>query len=307
MNAIELQHVSYRYRRDVDALHDISLTVAPGSIHGLIGPNGAGKSTLLQCSAGLRYATSGTVRVFGNDARKVDPISSHLLGYLSEAIKLPPKMTLARLEAYIAPLHPRWDATLAQSLRQSFGLDPKRALGTLSRGEHMKAAMLCALAPRPKLLLMDEPFTGMDVLVKDEIVRGLLAAALDAGTTILIASHDLAEMEAIVDHVAILNRGRLLVNGSMDALRERYRRVTVVADAASISAHAAEPSWLGVERAGRRISFLADAAHTSLRTDAMQQRFPGAEQITMEEPSLRELFATLARDAEQHTPLEVSV
>jgi ABC-2 type transport system ATP-binding protein len=215
-------------------------------------------------------------------------------------------MTLARLEAYIAPLHPRWDASLANSLRERFGLDPKREMRTLSRGEHMKAAMLCALAPRPTLLLMDEPFTGMDVLVKDEIVRGLLAAAIDAETTILIASHDLAELEAIVDHVAILSRGRLLVNGSMDALRERYRRVTVVAGVASINAGVEERSWMGVERAGRRLSFLADATHTSLRVDAMQQRFPDAELITMEEPSLRELFATLARNAESNSPLEMS-
>jgi ABC-2 type transport system ATP-binding protein len=91
MNAIELQHLSYRYRRNVDALHDVSMTVTRGAIHGLIGPNGAGKSTMLQCCAGLRYASSGSVHIFGNDARRVDPISSHLLGYLSEAIKLPPK------------------------------------------------------------------------------------------------------------------------------------------------------------------------------------------------------------------------
>ena len=170
----------------------------------------------------------------------------------------------------------------------------------------MKAAMLCALAPRPTLLLMDEPFTGMDVLVKDEIVRGLLAAAIDAGTTILIASHDLGELEAIVDHVAILSRGRLLVNGSMEGLRERYRRVTVVAGPDVLGSRTDEASWIGVERSGRRLSFLADGTHTALRAEAMHQRFPDAEQITMEEPSLRELFATLARDAERHALLEVS-
>ncbi len=306
MNAIEVQDLSYRYRRTVDALHGITMTVTAGAIHGLIGPNGAGKSTLLQCCAGLRYATTGRVLLSGHDARRVDPISTHALGYLSEAIRLPPKMTLAQVERFIAPLHPRWDAALAASLRTSFGLDASRTCGTLSRGEHMKAAMLCALAPRPTLLLMDEPFTGMDVLVKDEIVRGLLAGALETGTTILIASHDLAELETIIDHVTILGRGRLLASGAMEALRERYRRVTVVAGPAAIGAPVTEASWMGVERAGRRLSFMADATHTSLRAEVMQQRFPDAEQITIEEPSLRELFATLARDAERHTALETS-
>ncbi len=169
MNAVEVQQLCYRYARKTEALHEISLNVPRGAIYGLIGPNGAGKSTLLQCCAGLRYAGSGSVRVFGADARKRSPIVAGVMTYMAEAVKLPARMTLAQLEAYIAPLHAKWDGALAASLRERFALDPARKVGTLSRGEHMKAALLCALAPHPTLLLMDEPFTGMDVMVKDDL------------------------------------------------------------------------------------------------------------------------------------------
>ena len=139
MNAVEVQQLSYRYGRKTEALHEITFTLPRGAIYGLIGPNGAGKSTLLQCCAGLRYAASGTVQIFGVDARQRSPIVAGAMTYMAESVKLPGHMTLRQLESYIAPLHAKWDTALATSLRERFALDPSRKVGTFSRGEHMKA------------------------------------------------------------------------------------------------------------------------------------------------------------------------
>jgi ABC-2 type transport system ATP-binding protein len=304
MNAIEVQQLSYRYGRKTEALHDVTIDVPRGAIYGLIGPNGAGKSTLLQCCAGLRYAHAGRVHVFGVDARKRSPIVAGVMTYMAEAVKLPERMTLGQLEAYIAPLHAKWDFALAASLRDRFALDPSRKVGTLSRGEHMKAALLCALAPRPTLLLMDEPFTGMDVMVKDELVRGLLASATDAGTTIMVASHDLTELETVIDHLGIISNAKMVVSASMDSLRARFRRVHVQASSDVLVAAGHDDGWLGVEQAGRRMSFMADASRTSLLPESLQQRFPGAD-VEFTEPTLRELLTSLAGRAGTSATMEM--
>jgi ABC-2 type transport system ATP-binding protein len=303
MNAIEVQQLSYRYGRKTQALQDITIDVPRAAIYGLIGPNGAGKSTLLQCCAGLRHPRSGGVRVFGTDVRTTSPIVAGLMTYMAESVKLPEKMTLAQLEAYIAPLHARWDHALAVSLRERFALDPSRKVGTLSRGEHMKAALLCALAPRPTVLLMDEPFTGMDVMVKDDLVRGLLASATDTGTTIVVASHDLTELETVIDHLGIISNARMQVSASMESLRARFRRVHVQAPSEVLVAAGSDDGWLGVEQAGRRMSFMADATRTTLIPEALERRFPGAE-VELAEPTLRELLTTLAGPTGARPPLE---
>ena len=294
MNAIDVAGCTYHYKRGTDALHDLSLSVPVGAIYGLIGVNGAGKSTLLQCCAGLRVPSAGRIEVFGKPVLTHHPIVAGELSYVAEAVKLPQRMTLRAVLDYVAPLHRRWDAPLVQVLLERFSLDPAQRISALSRGSQMKAALLCALASRPRLLVMDEPFTGMDALVRDDLARGLLGAATDAGTTVLIASHDLAELENMIDHLGIIAGGRMVVSGAMDALRERFVRVTVSATGAILDAGGDERAWLDVERSARRLSFMADASVVPLHAEALRSRFPGAE-VQVQEPSVRELFTTLAR------------
>src|SRR5687768_6829857 len=163
MNTVEVNRLSYSYAR-VDALHDITFHVPQGALYALLGPNGAGKTTLIQLLMGLRRANRGQVSLLGMDSRSLDREQRAQISYVAESQALPAWMTLEYLERYLAPLYPTWDRALAADLRRRFGLDSRRRIGTLSRGEHMKAALMCALAPRPKLLLMDEPFTGMDAV-----------------------------------------------------------------------------------------------------------------------------------------------
>jgi ABC-2 type transport system ATP-binding protein len=294
MAMIAVDSLSYSHGR-AEALHDVAFTVPEGAVYALLGPNGAGKTTLLQLLVGLRRAHAGRVQLLGTDIHELTHDQRTRISYVAEGQSLPAWMRLEQLESYLAPLYPTWDPSLALELRERFALDPRRRIGTLSRGERMKAALLCALAPRPRLLLMDEPFTGMDALVKDDLVRGLLESAGSEGWTVLISSHDLGELELLADWVGLLERGRMLVSESMERLQERFKRVTLLtSDTATVVAPTAEDVWLSPERAGRRLTFVTPngAGDYAAR---LHETYPGVEQIEVRNASLREIFVAMAR------------
>lgn len=221
MNAIEVTGLTHRYGR-MKALDDVSLSVPEGAIFALLGPNGAGKTTLLHAIMGLQRPSAGEIAVFGKDRGTLTLADRAKIGYVAEGQKLPGWMRLRQLEEFLAPLYPTWDHALAADLRTQFHLDPDRKVGSLSRGETMKAAVLVALAPRPKLLVMDEPFTGIDVATKDDLVRGVLLGAGPEGWTVLISSHDVEELESMVDWVAYLERGKIRFARPADELRDSF-------------------------------------------------------------------------------------
>jgi ABC-2 type transport system ATP-binding protein len=224
MNAIEVKELTKRFDRHA-ALNAVSLTVPEGAFYALLGPNGAGKTTLIHILMGLRLADEGSASLLGKDRRHLSIADRAEIGYVSEGQQLPGWMTLGALERYLAPLYPRWDETFARELRARFRLRPDQKVRTMSRGESMKAALLCALAPRPRLLLMDEPFTGIDVAAKDDLVRGILSAG-EEGTTVFISSHDVAELEPMCDWIGYLDQGVLRLSQPIDELREQYRHLT---------------------------------------------------------------------------------
>ena len=196
-----------------------SSTVPEGALYALLGPNGAGKTTLLKILLGLLRPTAGRVALLGKELPYLTRRDRAAIGYVAEGQHLPGWMTMDRLEGYLAPLYPTWDFALASQLRERFRLPAGRKLRQMSRGERMKAALLVALAPRPRLLIMDEPFTGMDALVKDELVRGLLESVAGEGWTVLLCSHDIGELEGLADWVGFLDAGRLIISEPMDVLR----------------------------------------------------------------------------------------
>ena len=296
MAMIAVDALSYSFGR-AEVLHDVTFAVPDGAVYALLGPNGAGKTTLLQILMRLRRAHAGHVQLLGTDSRELTRDQRTRISYVAEGQPLPGWMRLEQLESYLAPLYPTWDPSLARELRERFALNGRGRIDTLSRGERMKAAVLCALAPRPKLLLMDEPFTGMDVLVKDDLVRGLLESAGSEGWTVLISSHDLSELEPLADWVGLLEHGRMLVSEPMDRLRERFKRVTMLTgDTGSAVTPVADDVWLSIERAGRRITFVTPngAGDYAAR---LREAYPAAEHIDVREASLREIFVAMARAA----------
>jgi ABC-2 type transport system ATP-binding protein len=227
---IAVEQLTYKYG-STTALRDVTFTVPQGGIYALLGPNGSGKTTLLQLLMGLRRTRVGRASVLGRDVATLTAADRESIGYIAEGQSLPRWMKLRELEAYLAPLYPRWDAALASTLRTRFGLDPEKKIKALSRGDYMKVALLCALAPRPRLLLMDEPFTGMDVMVKDELVQGLLETAGSEEWTVVICSHDLAELEMLADWVGFISAGEMLVSEPMDDLRARFKEPVTLREA----------------------------------------------------------------------------
>jgi len=295
MTAVETEHLSYSYGR-FSALRDVTVAVPEGVLYALLGPNGAGKTTLLKILIGLQRARSGHVSIFGAPRGSLSRAERARISYVAEGQPLPGWMRLEQLERYLAPLYPTWDPTLAAELRERFALDPRRRIGTLSRGENMKAALLCALASRPKLLLMDEPFTGMDPVVKDDLVRGLLASAASDGWTAVISSHDVAELEVLTDWVGFLDHGRMRLSEERERLRDRFKRVSIVAgdDVAELDPRG-EDSWLSVERAGRRLTFLTGSGVGEETENILRRRFPSAESIEVRDATLGEIFVALGR------------
>ncbi len=295
MSIVEVQNLTHRYGKQV-ALRDVSLSIPAGSVYALLGPNGSGKTTLLQILMGLMPPTAGTVRVFDTPIAQHTTAHRARIGYVAEGLELPNGMTLAQLERYVAPLYPSWDKALATRLRERFQLDASRKLRTLSRGEHMKAALLCALAPRPELLIMDEPFTGMDAAVKDDLVRGVLEMSGREGWTVIIASHDLAELELLADWVGFLDRGTLQMHEPMDAMRERYRWVDVVTAAPNAQLPATRPrEWVWAEAAGARVRILVSEPDEALLQSAARQWYTGATRVEVSDASLRDVFVALTR------------
>lgn len=209
------------------ALDDVSLAVPRGGVFGLIGGNGAGKTTLIKHILGLLKAQSGTVQVFG-----LDPVQNPVgtlgrIGYLSEDRDLPNWMRVGELMRYTQAFFPNWDEAYAEELRLAFDLDGNAAIKTLSRGQRARAGLLVALAHRPELLVLDEPSSGLDPVVRRDILGAIIRTIADEGRTVLFSSHLLDEVERVADRVAIIHQGRIMLTAPMDQLKETHRRVTL--------------------------------------------------------------------------------
>jgi ABC-2 type transport system ATP-binding protein len=299
-HAINVSKLSYRYGR-THALRNLDLVVPHGAFYALLGPNGSGKTTLLQLLAGIRHASEGRAEVLGKDSTHLDPADRMRIGYVAEGQQLPNWMRLGEFEAYLAPMYSSWDRALANQLRHRFDLDSKQKLGAMSRGQYMKAALLCALAPRPSLLLLDEPFTGIDVRVKDELVRGLLDSISGEGWTVVLSSHDIGELEMLADWVGFLDHGCMQLSEPIDSLRARYARIDVIASS-DVPMSRLPVHWMSVEHSARRLSFVVDNAdvtpHQSIRAVL------GDVTVESREVTLRELFIALAGRRERADSLE---
>jgi len=296
---IEVEELTYRYGR-VAALCEVGLAVDEGTVYGLLGPNGAGKTTLLQILAGLRPPTRGRVSVLGKPIERLSSRDRARIGYVAEGGRLPDWMRIEELERFLAPLYPTWDRAFAASLRERLSLEPGRRIGVLSRGERMKVALLAALAHRPDLVLLDEPFAGMDELVKDEIVRGLLASSAREGWTVVICSHDLGELETLVDRVGFLRGGRILLSDPINRVRARYHKVELLLRRGPTLRPDALPlAWMFDGSEGRRVSFIAtDQARGTLDAE-IAEAFPDAERVEVRPATLREVYELGPQEGEE--------
>ncbi len=280
--------------RRINALENLHLEVRNGSIYALVGPNGAGKTTLIKILVNILRPTSGHCLVLDADSRQLSPAQLSQIGYVSENQELPEWMTVDSYLNYLKPFYPDWDDGLAKELIRDFQLPGDRRLSELSRGMKMKAALASSLAYHPRLILLEEPFSGLDALVRQEFIEGLLERAGD--TTILVSSHDLADIESFASHVGFLDRGRLQFSEEAATLAGRFREVEVAFAETPVVPLGLPNSWSNLKTSDTLIRFV-EARFDSERTQsAIANFFPAALHVSANPMSLREIFVALARD-----------
>jgi ABC-2 type transport system ATP-binding protein len=235
---------------------------------------------------------AGSAEVLGINSGQLTGECFNRIGYVSENQELPDGMTVGGMLDYFRPFYPTWDKALEQQLVLQFDLPLKRSLKHLSRGMKMKAAFASSLAYRPSLIILDEPFSGLDPLVRDELIEGLIERAPE--TTIFLSSHDLAEIESFSSHVGYLQNGRLLFSEEMAVLGNRFRDVTVTLVNPAPLPSDLPVTWLEPQSADCVLRFVqSDYSEDAPRE--LAARFPSARDIAFEPMTLRQIFLAIAK------------
>lgn len=214
------------------ALDDVSFQVAPGQVYGIVGANGAGKTTLIKHILGLYQAQQGKVRVFGMDPVRHPEAVLARIGYLSEEPDMPLWMRVGELLRYTAAFYPNWDHAYATELMTWFGVDPTLKVRALSKGMRAQVGLCLAQAHRPDLLLLDEPSSGLDPMVRKDILTAIIRTVVDEGRTVIFSSHLLDEVERVSDHLMMLRTGRVLLSEPMEDVLSHHHRLTLRANSA---------------------------------------------------------------------------
>ena len=222
-SAVHFEGVSKRYPHF--ALENINLDLPTGGIMGFIGANGAGKSTTIRILMGLVHQDEGAVRVLGRRMPDQQAAAKLDIGFVSEDMRLYGALSLRWHMEFVRSIFPRWDQPYAEELLRRFDLKPQQKIKGLSHGQRVKAALLLALARRPRLLVLDEPTTGLDPVARHEVLAELMAVLADEDRTILFSSHNTLDVEQISDQITFIDRGRIIDSDDKEIFLDRWRRL----------------------------------------------------------------------------------
>jgi ABC-2 type transport system ATP-binding protein len=293
--AIQTQGLTKRYR-SLSALNNLNLEVQPGAIYALVGPNGAGKTTAIKILMNLISATSGKAQVLGMDSKLIRGQAFTQIGYVSENQEIPEWMKVGALLRYLENFYPTWDRALETALLKQFELPPHRKIKTLSRGMKMKLALASALAFHPKILILDEPFGGLDPLVRDQLIEGLLDQANE--TTVFLSSHDLAEIESFASHIGYLEEGNLRFSEEMTSLTARFRDVELTIDGPASLPDQLPANWLQAKPSANVIRFVESQYESEKTMAEIKRVFGEVKDISIRPMGLRAIFLAMARKPE---------
>lgn len=293
-SAIQTDALAKKFRH-VEALQGVTLNVPQGAIYAIVGPNGAGKTTAIKILMNILRATSGRALLLGMNSSHLRGRSLESIGYVSENQELPAWMTVAQLLSYLRPFYPAWDSQLEAELIRQLELPRDRKLRHLSRGVRMKAALASSLAYHPKLIILDEPFTGLDPLVRDELIHGLLDRAEES--TIFISSHDLAEIETFASHVAYLEEGKLRFAEELASLIDRFREVELTFDSPPPAPQHIPDTWMQFSNSAAVVRFTDSRFDPERTTAEIRKLFGEARNTTFSPMSLRAIFLAMAKSA----------
>ncbi len=294
---IRVQDLSRRFGKN-QALEQVNLEVRPGIVFGLVGENGAGKTTLIKHLLGLLKAQQGRVRVLGHDPvqNPVEVLGN--IGYLSEQRDLPERMTIGQLIRYQQAFFPNWDEVYAHQLGETFQLDLGQRIDRLSRGQRARTGLLAALAHRPRLLVLDEPSSGLDPVVRRDILGAIIRSVTEEGRNVLFSSHLLDEVQRVADEVAMLHRGRIVLCGPLEQILGNHHRLTVrfTQPQAEAPNFPGSGAWSG-ER--HEWSTICNGELDQLKR-AIEAA--GAQIVEQDQPSLEEVFIGRIAGDRRHEP-----
>ena len=288
---IEVRDLVARYGR-ARVLDGLSLDVPAGSVTALLGRNGAGKTTLMRALTGELRAERGRVSLLGVDPARRPRVARRLVGFVPDRTVLPAWMRVREHWRFLAPFYPTWDEREAERLARLFEVDPARRFRELSKGGQTLVALIGALAFRPRLLILDEPFSGLDVVARARVFEGVLEHLRALGGSALVASHSLVDVERCADRVAFLCAGRIVLQGDLEELCADVRRLVV---------EPADPAWSAPEgvrverRDGRELVLLAPTGGAEL--EERLRRDPRLRRVETLERDLEDLvLATLGEE-----------
>lgn len=293
---IRTDALTKKYRR-VAALDHVNLEVQEGAVYALVGQNGAGKTTAIKILMNLIPASQGTAQVLGTDSRKIRGKFYAQIGYVSENQEIPEWMKVGALLDYLRDFYPTWDLALEQSLVKQFDLPLDRKIKALSRGMKMKLALAGALAFHPRLIILDEPFGGLDPLVRDQLIEGLLERA--AESTVFLSSHDLTEIESFASHVGYLESGKLLFSEDMTSLSTRFREIELTRDSDGPLPSSMPANWLQPKTSGAIVRFIDSRFDEQKMPSEIQRLFGTVRDVQYRALSLRAIFLAMARKSEE--------
>ncbi len=288
---IELDGVekSYPYFR----LQDVRMQLAPGQIMGFIGPNGAGKSTTIRILMGFVRHDRGEVRVLGHPIPTEQVAAKRQVGFVSEEMRLFGRATLQWHMDFVASSYPGWDSQYAKTLLRRFDLRPEQPTRRLSHGQHMKAMLLLALARRPRLLVLDEPMTGLDPVARHETLAELMDVLKDESRSILFSSHHTQDVEQISDQITFIDRGRIIESSDKETFLDRWRRLHLELPAGGQLP--TRPGVIDVQGSGGRSSVVTTNAFTPELGASYEQagaRVREIQPMTLEEIFVAEVLAS---------------
>ena len=284
---VEVEGLSRRFGNTL-ALDALDFHASKGKVYGLVGANGAGKTTLMKHLLGLLRARSGLVKVFGFDPVKNPVEVLQRVGFLSEERDIPDWMSIEELMRYSQGHYPNWDVAYEKELLDTFSLDRNKKIKQLSRGMRAQVALIAAVAHRPDLLLLDEPSSGLDAIVRKDILNAVVRTISEEGRTVIFSSHLLDEVERLSDHVVMIDKGKIVLDGELEDLSAAHQHSSLrFNDNLSVAPHF--PGALRVEGSGRLWTVVHTLGEQEL---AVQLSLIGAELVQSRNASLEELFVT---------------
>ena len=302
--AVKINGLTKRYRGKA-VVDKLSLSIPRGSVYGLIGPNGAGKSTTLKSLMRLIKISSGSASILGHDVHSDFQAVKSRLGYVPETHHIYRWMKVKRVIAFTRSFYPGWNDEFCNQMLQMMELDPDKKVKQLSKGMLAKLALLLAVSHEPELLVLDEPLSGLDPIVRDEFIDGVLKTICERDTTVIFSSHTIGDVQRLADSVGILFNGRLLVNDSNEAIVNKTKQIQVVLD----DEHSTPClDWLPdsvVHQAscGRELT-LTVVDHSQELLDRVRREFPDG-QVSVSSLNLEDIFKAHVRGAKARISKQV--